>query len=470
MINIIEQPPFMVPLYTGFDTVLDSTLKSKSNFSYIVNLDVNGQGVTELKVPSNFYGYGVFRLNEHLNNFIKSDFLPTQMNWFRAPGSFITYSISLEEQFRENWNFTTINNDGGNVRFVGTQSHYFNVGENIIVNGNLTNLNYLGAATITGISASSITINKLFGGTYSETGNIQLSNFELTKISSTASYTTVKWGWRGILDYEGFINWDWTKWVIGSNLSNMLTEVPPHYELNIGDDMWLASFNTVDLNRNALRIETNKGVYHKVCPFTASSTNDLDRFLYVGCGPNNILNGTYSVISGSAVPFDATSLTYSIWIVGFSNQQISRKYNFKINRDCYSYEDYQLIFLDRMGSYIPFRFKLKSKRNVSIERGTYNKNMGTWNNGGYDYATWDRGNSDFNIIGDEIISLNSDWINQAQSDYLVQMVMSPEVYVKIGGNYYSCVIINGSYEKKKRWDGLISINIEIKLNKIIGNK
>jgi hypothetical protein len=469
MITIIKQAPPMTPIYNRFDNILDSTLKGKSKFSYIVDLMVNGEGVSELRIPSNYWGYGVFNLSEHLN-ITGSDFNPNNINFTIATNSFCTYSCQLSEQFREEWGFTAIQNNGGFIRLSGTQTHYFQNGEQIIVSGNLTDTSYLGVATITSNTSTTITLNKSINATASESGEVVKRNFELTTISSTASIGK-QFAWKAVLDYKGEIDWDWSDWTIGSNLSNLLTNVPNNYEVYLDDDMWIASYATMIFNRWRLRFETNLGVYQINNTFTSPSSNDYHRFLYTGCGPNNLIGSSFSVVSGSATPFDATTTHYDIWMVNSSNNQTSKKYRFKIKKNCNNFNEYLVIFLDRMGSFIPFRFTLKDKINVQIERESYNKSLGVWSTNQYNFNTWDRGLTNLNINGEEVWTLNSDWVSEAISDYLVEMVMSPEVYIKIDGDYYSCVVDVNSYEKKKRWDGLISIQIKIKLsNKIRSQK
>lgn len=59
-----------------------------------------------------------------------------------------------------------------------------------------------------------------------------------------------------------------------------------------------------------------------------------------------------------------------------------------------------------------------------------------------------RGLNQYETILDDTITINSDWITEAESEWLEQLVTSPDVYIYEGANLVSVNITNANYETK----------------------
>ena len=72
-ITIKVQPQDVQSTYNEVVVVLDSTNKSKEKFQYSVDIAVNGDFTSRLKIQSNPQGYGVVNISKHLEPFIYSN-------------------------------------------------------------------------------------------------------------------------------------------------------------------------------------------------------------------------------------------------------------------------------------------------------------------------------------------------------------------------------------------------------------
>jgi hypothetical protein len=87
-------------------------------------------------------------------------------------------------------------------------------------------------------------------------------------------------------------------------------------------------------------------------------------------------------------------------------------------------------------------------KNTNIKRNTYKSNPNQWSGTNYSYSTTSRGLSQYETILDDAITINSDWITEAESIWLEQLVTSPDVYIYDGNNLVSVNITDSSYQTK----------------------
>jgi hypothetical protein len=185
------------------------------------------------------------------------------------------------------------------------------------------------------------------------------------------------------------------------------------------------------------------------------STNSF-RKLDVGVGPMNLINSGIPFISstGSNVVDN-----YEVYIKNTSSvfaSNVSETKKFKIDNQCSNYEKQRIVFLNRLGGFDYFNFTLDSKKSLAISRTEYEKIL-DWN-----YTIGDRGKSILAQKAEVKMSLTSNWITEKESQWLEELLTSPEVYLMPntnvvyenagpinltppGTNYYSFAIAPGTY-------------------------
>lgn len=475
MITIISEPSQLQPSSNEIMVVLDSTLKTKDNFLFIVDIKVNGADNSRLRVPVNPDGYGIVDLHKHIQENLSSPFSPTASGFNLTLSSFATYSITLQEEFRDYWRFDDNFYNSGYVGFRSSTQSYFEIGDQVYIQQDepFTNNSYQGISEVTssGYSASLaggswfIITDKSFGSsTSAEPGTASLANFELTQVTSTASFTGRKTAFNGVIDWIEFPNWG-TDYIVGNSSRQMMTNIPDNYKLRLDSRMNLKAYTPIDNGIGSLYFETSNGTYEIINSFTQSATNDNHLILEIGAGPYNILNSTYSVLSGSAPALDTTTSTMSMYLKNTSGTQVTKTYNFIIDHSCTRYEVFQLVFLDRLGSYVPFNFIRSNQHKYDISRATYKKNYGNYDGSSWTYNTSSRGKSVIHSNVTEKYSCNSDWVDDSTAEYLRELFTSPEVYwISESGVVTPIIITNTKYEMKQTIrDQIINYQIEFEL-------
>ena len=471
-ITIRTQPPLLSPVYNPMIIACDSNNQSQESFSFVADIKARGASVTRMKVPVNPQGYGVFDIQRHLENTISYDFNPTQNYFSVATQSMATYSVSFSEEYR--YYFAFYDNfflSGGKVGFVSplaASQPLLSVGQSIVVDqtsNTPTNPSYDGVATITGITYSSA-----YGGGFRwivetdinygiaspvEGGKISLANFALTTISVTASIVEQD-AFNGVLSFLDEQSWDYTDYMAVSNspYGKFLTNVPDGYELDINDRMWMNLYQRTNASTNFLYIETNNGVYSVTNTFNSPLTIDQQRLLRVGVGPYQLTTATSSlvVVSGSLPVITSSTTELKIHTKNPGGFQTIATKTFKIVNKCSKYDKIQIVFLDKLGSFIPFTFELVNKNNISITRADYQQHYGQYApaSQAWKYNTWDRGKKSLDTQVVESYTITSNWVNQATSNYLMELFTSPEVYwIREDGVTLAISITTNQTERKQ---------------------
>jgi len=155
--------------------------------------------------------------------------------------------------------------------------------------------------------------------------------------------------------------------------------------------------------------------------------------MYAGIGPGNLtINGNY---------FDFTQ-AWDYYTVTFLSQQAASTPNnngvwdkftiYKQDPNC-GYETVRFMWINEMGVWDYYNFTLAKTDTYELEKATYKKNF-------VDYSTSTtspynirrRGTEVFDTKISQTYTVNSDWLTQQESDWLVQLFYSPQVFIQDG--------------------------------------
>jgi hypothetical protein len=197
-------------------------------------------------------------------------------------------------------------------------------------------------------------------------------------------------------------------------------------------------FNVVVTGGTATRTKT-------ITP-TAANTMQL-----INISPSAI-NGDYP---GN---FTTSTTTYSVAIG-------SRTY--VVNILCSGlYTNYNVHFLNKWGGYETMMFNKVSRKTYDVERKTFKQlpyRVGA--TGGVSVLnnyTMYKQTTQFAGRFREKLRMNTDWLTDAEYQWLAQLITSPEVYVEDDGELYPVIIIANNYEFKEHIvDGLINLTIDV---------
>jgi len=271
---------------------------------------------------------------------------------------------------------------------------------------------------------------------------------------------TKRYIYNSVFDFPDFIGYNQTDWLIAtSTQKKFLTNAPLSQSVRPGTNSWLYFMTDTNIvSKLVLRTYNTGGTllssYNLSNPDT-DMTNDANRFLRVPVGPAN---------AGSAfsTTIDGTIGSYTLHLEDSSSNVISEIFTFKINTEITKYTWYRLHFLNKMGGFDSFDFRYVSRSKINITRSNYKKYTGTESGGAWSYASDERGYSQYDTLIQDTITVNSDWITDAEANWLEEMFTSPAVYLERSDRSLVAVNIDtNSFEiQKKQNDKIINIQLD----------
>jgi len=185
----------------------------------------------------------------------------------------------------------------------------------------------------------------------------------------------------------------------------------------------------------------------------------------------NILNiGPQAIISNSSITENDFDMCYyysvSVLYTDEFLESSTEYYNIYLDTECKRYETFRLHWLNKLGAFDSFTFSLVNTQSSNVQSFSYQRDPGIWQNNSYIYPLYAGQSINFAKTKSEILTLNSDWMNEDVQQWLVKSLYdSPLVYLEqSNGTEFEVVkVTNSSYTlKERRRDGLIqeTVNIE----------
>ena len=153
-----------------------------------------------------------------------------------------------------------------------------------------------------------------------------------------------------------------------------------------------------------------------------------NQLLHLGCFPANLKNWSSIFLANT------TDLSYYlVEAFNISNASISDRYTININCPTLKgYEPIRLTWLNQWGVWDYYTFKMKSTKMISTKGSTYQQLEGTWNESIYLPNGYKGGKKAFRVNAMEKISMNTDFVNESESEWFEELINSPEVYILEG--------------------------------------
>jgi len=430
---IIEQQPLYRTLPVGqdiiftvsSDTIIANRFKPKFIAQIYVSDQISNLGstttlVATLKVTPNNRGRGIFSLEPILSSYVKAqnegiDFIGTSISKYKTTPYSNTdrHPIHLIDQL-------CLNNKN---------ALYFSVDFNI---------EYFVSAT----STTSVNFAKPF---------------------RSASFLF----YNGVLDYDKILknrkgqfgyNLDADKFVFNNKygtLGKFLTNAPTEQDARLTDYGTLSYFNWLNISNYSFDVgllapdspSVNAVSYFEIIMYNSSnvnigSFNVLNNVANGGWSSNNEYSATRIMYLG-AFPANFDGAAHAQWIANKANtsyytiqayddedQQISLVYKINIVSDsCYGYEAIRLAWLNSHGTWDYYTFKKKSVKSLQTNRTQYTQSRGTWNEKTFEIDGYRGGKKNFRVNTKQLISINTDFINESESVWFENLINSTEVYI-----------------------------------------
>ena len=146
--------------------------------------------------------------------------------------------------------------------------------------------------------------------------------------------------------------------------------------------------------------------------------------------------GTYDLVNSAAASWtDTTPSTvidgasyYDVTVSGGDTQESIRFY---IDAKCSKYEPIRLHWLNRLGGFDSFNFNLKSEEETNIKRATYLQEEHNFTGTNWEYTSQSRGTTDYHITTQDKLTINTDYLTEAESTWMNDFASSPVVFQEV---------------------------------------
>jgi len=181
--------------------------------------------------------------------------------------------------------------------------------------------------------------------------------------------------------------------------------------------------------------------------FTYIISPSANTMYHLGLGPSNLPVGTTP----------SNWYYYTVNLKDTTNNYLGTGYTYVYRKDKCNIIDWtQVYWLNQDGGWSNFVFNKRKYKDSKITRQTYQKFLG------YGYTVGNRGQTQFMTTVDEIITLNTEWINDTQNILIKSLMYSSDVRILENNILIPYIIIDSEYSEKNTYDdGLYSYQIKL---------
>ena len=249
---------------------------------------------------------------------------------------------------------------------------------------------------------------------------------------------------------------------IGQKLNNWLTNRPTRIKAKTTDKILIPLFGST-LN------------YINVVPYNASNVA-LTNFSYPASFPkkySQIDIGVEAInrVSFSNYSFNAITSQVAYYLVNMRNTADTvRSSIIRVDIDCNpNYTPINLYFINAFGMFDTARFDLASRLTMDVERKTFEQRNYTFNNSTVDYYdsnnVYNESKINYGSKSNHSYKLTMNYPSDAEYIWLAELIVSPQIYAEIDGNYYPVSIKSNNYEYSTYTNNrLKALEIDIDLN------
>jgi hypothetical protein len=416
MATLIEQNPLYDTLPVGQDVIFtvsnSGAVANFTNVKFIAEVYISSGNppnpastddlVGTFKTSPNNAGVGMYDFRPIIESFVKADNLARKTSSYKL----------------------TVNTEGTNVPI-----HLIDK-----FSGNLNAMRYLfirfkvqyidsGALVVTDIKDSDL--YNLFNGYLKYTDILDLANTPFSQnTGNNFGYPIPQ------------------KFTLDQSAGEFLTNAPTTQYANI-EDYGTISFLTISSIPAKIRLvyydSTNSQIGTEDISFASSNgawgalTADTNRRLfYFGCFPANLRNWS-TVFKALVTAGTIQGGYYTTEPLNGANQNFGTKYTFNVNCPTLKgYEPIRLCWINQWGGWDYYSFNMKSTKMISTKGSTYQQLEGSWNESTYRIDSFKGGKKAFRVNATEKITMNTDFVNESESEWFEELINSPEVYILKG--------------------------------------
>lgn len=442
-ITFVTEPQQLTPAFNRVVFTVDSTNKNKEAFRYVVDVYLAGTStkIHETRIaPRIGDGYGVIPLEKILQAYTSYTLDLANTTSLDASNSFVEFDLKVGEEFVEEWEYDDYEfRSGGKTALNSTASHTFQVGDAIQVKQDDPSIKpqLEGLFIVTEVPDSTEIIididwsNVLSGTTVGGKVRYADNRTSITRDLATAT----KAAFNGALFFVDFKNYADTDYKLTgtSTTRKLLTDLPATGFYMSEDGIMFLNFGQSESTEVvSAKFQRDSGAI-----FTKAITSGSVRWVrQFAAGAGNM--------GDAGVIIDANTKYYDVWLANDSGEQLTQKYRVTIDRRC-TISETELLFMDRKGSFLPFAFSLREYESGEIQRETIKQELGDVDGDEYTYSLEDVGETTTSVNLSKTWRFTTNWLNDEMSVLYEQLLTSPIVLAKIGGNWLRVIVQDTSF-------------------------
>lgn len=459
-VMLVGGPQTLMPAYNPNVWYFDSINKTKPGFRYFVEvLNTSNVIIASYRyTPAITTGYAVVDLTKILQNFVDFDLTTTGIQ--KVPNSWYGYYLKVYDEYSVPYVYDDYVNPSGDLTSLQatTNIHTFNVGDQVtvaqtdggVLKPMLQGLHTVIAPTVAGTSDLYIDVPWSVVGAGSPMGG-QVIYADNRKTISVVQYTSSNhYIFNGSVPFLNWPSWNDAnyKMTSASSTRSFLSSIPRDGFYVTEDQDLRLNFANYFVNSERVYFENDGGDLFYISTGTSMAGEAV---ISVNASPSTTMSTT---VSGTLPLVKANTEYYDVWVASSGGTQYSEKIRIYIDRRC-KINDYEIYFLDRMGSMGSFAFQLRDIATGMNDKSTFKRlagGLGTdvLGNPAFDYASTAVGEQTYNVDFKETLQLTTNWMNDSASVYFQELISSPVTYLKVGVRTYVAVIVSTSSMKVER--------------------
>lgn len=200
----------------------------------------------------------------------------------------------------------------------------------------------------------------------------------------------------------------------------------------------------------------------------AYSTGSTNNTYFLGKVPSGRNTSEISSVLSGTLPVIHTAATYyTIAIYDLNDVRITEEYRIDLLDDCSRYDQITVWYLNPMGGFDSFQFDMINRPKFLTQRKQMRRQLYELVGDTYSYSQTRHGLTNYDTRESKSITLNSDWLNDQESSAMHELVSSPVIFIKLGGETdFTPVTINTPdwEQKNENTDGLFNAQIEVQFD------
>lgn len=455
----VAGPQSLMPAYNPNVWYFDALNKTKPGFRYLVEV-LNSSNVivaTYRYVPAINTGYAVVDLTRILQNFVSFD--DTTSGVQKVPNSWYGYYLKVYEEYSVPFVYDDYVNLSGDLTTLqaASNTHNFNVGDQVTVaqtdGGSLKpmlqGLHTVIFPTVAGTTDLYIDVPWSMVGAGSPMGGSVIYADNRKTISSVQHTSDLHYVFNGALPFLSWPSWDEDNYIMDavSSTAKFLSSIPRAFYVTPEQDVRLNFASWFSNTTKTLYFENDGG--DKFSLTTATSMTG-EAVISASVGPTTTMSAT---LAGTLPLVKPTTQYYDVWVVN-GVTQYSEKVRFYIDRRC-KINDFEIKFMDRMGSFGSFAFQLRESVVGNNEKSTLKKlagGLGTdaQGNAAFIYDSSAVGEQVYNVDFKKGVTLITNFMDDAASIYFQELVSNPVCFLKVDTDTYTAVVVTTQSMKEER--------------------